>query len=132
MAHTLESILQDTGAGQKALKVFTENSFDAILITDATKETKIVYANKAFKKLTGYDPQEVLGKTPGILQGVGTDKKEIARLDKALKADGRFEGKAINYRKDGTPFIMHWRVLPVSVGKKTKFWIAIQREGFAI
>ena len=103
MAHTLESILQDTGAGQKALKVFTENSFDAILITDATKETKIVYANKAFKKLTGYDPQEVLGKTPGILQGVGTDKKEIARLDKALKADGRFEGKAINYRKDGTP-----------------------------
>ena len=132
MAHTLESILQDTGAGQKALKVFTENSFDAILITDATKETKIVYANKAFKKLTGYDPQEVLGKTPGILQGVGTDKNEITRLDKALKADGRFEGKAINYRKDGTPFIMHWRVLPVSVGKKTKFWIAIQREGFAI
>ena len=132
MAHTLESILQDTRAGQKALKVLTENSFDAILITDATKETKIVYANKAFKKLTGYDPQEVLGKTPGILQGVGTDKKEIARLDKALKADGRFEGKAINYRKGGTPFIMHWRVLPVSVGKKTKFWIAIQREGFAI
>ncbi|MFT6438016.1 MAG: PAS domain S-box-containing protein, partial [Candidatus Azotimanducaceae bacterium] len=36
------------------LKVLAENSFDSILITDATTEGKIIYANKAFKKLTGY------------------------------------------------------------------------------
>ena len=129
MASSLEKALEDTEASLKALKVLTENSYDSILITDAIDGAKIIYANKAFKKLTGYDPEEVLGKTPKILQGLGTDKKEIARLAEALKNDSRFEGKAINYRKDGAPFIMQWRVLPVSVGLQTRFWIAIQREG---
>ncbi len=128
MANSLEKVLQDTEASLKTLKALTDNSFDSILITDAIGGAKIVYANKAFKKLTGYDPHEVLGKSPAILQGPATDKKEIARLAKALRKDGRFEGRAINYRKDGTPFIMNWRVLPVSVGAQTKFWVAIQRE----
>ena len=34
--------------------------------------------------------------------------------------------------KDGTPFIMYWRVIPAKVGKNTKVWIAIQREGSSI
>jgi PAS domain S-box-containing protein len=114
------------------LKVLAANSFDSILITDATTSGKITYANKAFKKLTGHDPSEVIGKTPRILQGPGTDKTVINRLALALKSGGKFEGKAINYKKDGTPFIMYWRVLPIRVGKKIEAWIAIQREGSAI
>jgi PAS domain S-box-containing protein len=114
------------------LKVLAENSFDSILITDATVKGKITYANKAFKKLTGYDQSEIIGKTPRILQGSGTDKKVIDRLAIALKSGGKFEGKAINYRKDGTPFIMYWRVLPIKVGKKIEAWLAIQREGSVI
>ena len=47
----------------------------------------------------------------------------------AIKDGGRFEGKAINYKKDGTPFIMYWRVLPIKVGKEIQAWVAIQREG---
>jgi PAS domain S-box-containing protein len=114
------------------LRVLAENSFDSILITDATAEGKIIYANKAFKKLTGYDSSDVIGQTPRILQGVGTDKKVIDRLALALKAGKKFEGKAINYKKDGTPFIMYWRVLPIKVGKKIESWVAIQREGSSI
>jgi PAS domain S-box-containing protein len=128
----LEKILQQADVSLKVLKVLMENSFDSILITDATVSGKIIYANKAFKKLTGYDPSEVIGKTPRILQGIGTDKKVIAQLAQCLKDDDRFEGKAINYKKDTTPFIMHWRVLPVKVGKNTKVWVAIQREGTGI
>ena len=66
------------------------------------------------------------------MQGAATDKKVIARLVDALKSDGRFEGKAINYKKNGTPFIMYWRVLPVKVGNKTRLWVAIQREGSVV
>ena len=111
------------------LKVLVENSFDSILITDATTEGEVMYANKAFKKLTGYDPSEVIGKTPRILQGVDTDEKVIDRLTLALKSGTEFEGEAINYKKDGSPFIMFWRVLPIKVGKKIEAWVAIQREG---
>jgi len=132
MAATLEKALDDAPVGLKVLQVLTENSYDSILVTDATKDAKIIYANKAFKTLTGYDPSEVIGKTPRILQGPATDKQVIARLAEALKNGGRFEGKAINYKKDGTPFIMHWRVLPAKIGSRTKAWVAVQREGFKI
>ena len=132
MASSLKKVFQNVDISLSVLQVLASNSYDSILITDATKDAKIIYANKAFKTLTGYDPSEVIGKTPKILQGAATDKTVIARLLDALKRDGRFEGKAINYKKNGTPFIMHWRVLPVKVGKHTKVWVAIQREGFAI
>ncbi len=56
----------------------------------------------------------------------------IARLSDALKSGGKFEGKAINYKTDGTPFVMYWRVLPIKVGKKVAAWVAIQREGAVI
>ena len=132
MAIDKKNVLSDKTAGLPLLKVLAENSFDSILITDASKEGKIIFANKAFKKLTGYSPAEAIGKTPRILQGPGTDTKVIARLSSALKSGGKFEGKAINYKKDGTPFIMYWRVLPIKVGKRIEAWIAIQREGASI
>jgi PAS domain S-box-containing protein len=128
----IETSLGTTETSLTLLKVLAANSFDSILVTDATASGKIIYANKAFKKLTGHDPSDVIGKTPRILQGKGTDKKVIDRLAAALKSGGKFEGKAINYKKDGTPFIMYWRVLPIKVGRKIQSWVAIQREGSAI
>ena len=132
MAQTLGKTTEKTETSLALLKVLAENSFDSILITDATAAGKITYANRAFKKLTGYDAAEVIGKTPRILQGAGTDKKVIKRLAETMKAGKKFEGKAINYKKDGTPFIMYWRVLPIKVGKKIEGWVAIQREGSII
>ena len=132
MSSAIEKSLGKSETSLTLLKVIAENSFDSIVITDATASGKIVYANKAFKKLTGHNPSDVIGKTPRILQGAATDKKVINRLAVALKSGGKFEGKTINYRKDGTPFIMYWRVLPVKVGRKIEAWLAIQREGSVI
>ena len=132
MASLIEKTIGKTEVSLALLKVLTENSFDSILVTDASIRGKIIYANKAFKKLTGHDPAAVVGKSPKILQGAGTDKKVIARLANALKTGRKFEGKAINYKKDGTPFIMYWKVLPIKVGRKIEAWVAIHREGSVI
>jgi PAS domain S-box-containing protein len=132
MSSLFGKVFQDADISLNVLQVLVTNTYDSILITDASKDAKIVYANKAFKTLTGYDPSEVIGKTPRILQGSATDRRVITRLTDSLKRGGRFEGKAINYKKNGTPFIMYWRVLPVKVGNQVKFWVAIQREGFVI
>jgi PAS domain S-box-containing protein len=132
MASTIEKALGNQDTSLALLKVLAENSFDSILMTDATVEGKIIYANKAFKKLTGYNPEDVIGRTPRILQGEGTDKTVIDRLAAALRAGQKFEGKAINYKKDGTPFIMYWKVLPIKVGRNIEAWVAIQREGSVI
>jgi len=129
MSSAIDKVIDNDEINTALLRVLADNSFDSIVITDATVQGKIIYANKAFKKLTGYDPSDVIGKTPRILQGVGTDKKVIGRLAVALKSGKKFQGKTINYKKDGTPFIMYWRVSPIRVGKTTEAWIAIQREG---
>lgn len=128
MSDTFEKLMNGADGGLALLQVLAENSFDSILITDASTEGKIIYANEAFEKLTGHDPSSVIGKTPRILQGPGTDEKVIARISNAMKSGGKFEGKAINYKKDGTPFIMYWRVLPIEIAKKITAWVAIQRE----
>ena len=64
MASIIEKTIGKTETSLALLKVLTENSFDSILVTDASVRGKIIYANKAFKKLTGHDPAEVVGKTP--------------------------------------------------------------------
>tara|TARA_B100001175_G_C18935317_1_gene368776 strand:+ start:31 stop:429 length:399 start_codon:yes stop_codon:yes gene_type:complete len=129
---TIEKTLGNNAISIAMLKVLVENSFDSILITDSTAQGKIIYANKSFKKLTGHEPSEVIGKTPRILQGVGTDKEVIENLTNSLKSGKKFEGKAINYKKNGTPFIMYWKVLPIIIDKKIQAWVAIQREGSVI
>ncbi|MDZ7643789.1 MAG: PAS domain S-box protein [Woeseiaceae bacterium] len=132
MSDKFEELMNGADGGLALLEVLAENSFDSILITDASTGGKIIYANEAFEKLTGHDPSSVIGKTPRILQGPGTDEKVIARLANAMKSGEKFEGKAINYKKDGTPFIMYWRVLPIEVARKITAWVAIQREGSVI
>ncbi|NNE18266.1 MAG: PAS domain S-box protein [Myxococcales bacterium] len=128
MSNSIRQALETDDDNLALLKVLADNSFDSILVTDATKAGKIIYVNKAFTKLTGYGQDEVIGQTPRILQGTGTDRKVIKELATALSAGRKFEGKAINFKKDGSPFIMHWRVLPVKVGGKIRAWVAIQRE----
>jgi PAS domain S-box-containing protein len=132
MTKSLNKTIGDSEISLSVLQVLADNSFDSVLITDATKAGKIIYANKAFNKLTGYGVDEVVGKTPRILQGSATDKKVLERLGKSLQSGKRFEGSAINYKKNGSPFIMHWRVVAVKIGKNTKVWLAIQREGTSV
>ncbi|MEI8334461.1 MAG: response regulator, partial [Chloroflexota bacterium] len=62
---------------QRALRESADNFhafFDAVadIIVVGTPDGRIIYANKAFKKLTGHDPSAVIGKDPRILQGPGT------------------------------------------------------------
>ena len=128
MSDTFEKLMNGADGGLALLQVLAENSFDSILITEASAEGKIIYANDAFEKLTGHEPSSVIGKTPRILQGPETDEKVITKLSDALKSGGKFEDKAINYKKDGTPFMMYWRVVPIEVAKKIVAWVAIQRE----
>jgi PAS domain S-box-containing protein len=131
MASSLIDALGTEKGGLTLLKLLADNSFDSILVTDASAKGRIVYANKAFKKLTGHDPADVVGKDPRILQGPGTDRKVIDRLAAAIKAGGRFEGRAVNYKKDGTPFIMNWRMFPLKDAGKIIAWVAIQREALS-
>jgi diguanylate cyclase (GGDEF)-like protein/PAS domain S-box-containing protein len=107
-----------------------ESSYDSVLITDANLDfPTIVYVNRAFCRMTGYEPDEVLGRTPSLLQGERTDRRVTRRLRESLEAGRAFEGRTVNYRKSGEPFYIEWRTSPVvdDDGHVTHY-IAVQRD----
>ena len=128
MSRSITHSLPSASAALSLLETLLKHSYDAVLITDAATDQKIVYVNTAFEQLTGYRFEEILGKSPKLLQGPSTDRAELARLGSLLREGKPFEGQAINYRKDGTPFMMSWRVEPVRVESNIVAWLAIQRE----
>lgn len=106
-----------------------EHSFDAIMITKAEPGYPIIYVNDAFTEITGYSPKEVMGKTPEILQGPKTDAAVLNRLRQDLAAGNLFHGEAVNYRKDGSEFIMEWKIVPIrNENDETSHYLAIQRD----
>lgn len=91
-------------------------SGEAVLITDARLEAPgphIVFVNDAFLSMTGYAADEVIGKSPRILQGPKTDRDVLDRLRDALMQGKAFEGEAINYRKDRSEYLQKWRIAPI-------------------
>lgn len=108
---------------------------DAVLITDARLDLpgpSIVYANPAFCAMTGYAPEDLKGQTPRLLQGPQTDLALMQHLKSQLAAGQPFVGETVNYRKDGTPFRMHWSINAYPSSDAPKYFIAIQRDVTAL
>ncbi len=104
-------------------------TFDAIMITTAEKGYPIVFINKAFSEISGYKQHEYAGRSPSFLQGSKTDRAVLDRLSENLRAGSPFHGEAVNYRKDGSEFIMEWKVIPFTSNEgKITHYIAIQRD----
>ncbi len=121
-----------TEVSLRLLESAVEQTKEAVVITDAELDLpgpRILFINPAFTRMTGYNEEEVLGKTPRILQGPLTDKSVLSRLRENLERGKVFEGETINYRKDGKAFNLEWQIAPVrnTTGKITHF-VAIQHD----
>lgn len=81
-----------------AASVF-RNASEAILITDG--ENRIVDANPAFTRITGYSRDEVLGANPRLLRSGNQSADFYREMWSALNADGHWRGEIWNRRKNG-------------------------------
>ena len=86
---------------RRAAAVF-DNTLDGVMITDRTK--RIVAVNRSFMQITGYDADEVLGKTPNILQSQRHDQVFYDRIWQELVESGHWRGEIWNRRKSGELF----------------------------
>lgn len=106
---------------------------DAVLITEAEPihlpGPRILYVNEAFTKMTGYLPEEVIGKTPRILQGPKTDRDILKELKEKLENWQSCDFDLINYTKEGEEFWVNISIVPVA-NEKGWFthWISVQRD----
>lgn len=74
----------------------------AVLVTDLSLH--IVFASSNLSKLSGYLPEEVIGKTPKLFQGKDTSNESKAVIRKAIHELKPFAITLLNYSKAGTPY----------------------------
>ena len=108
-------------------------AFDAFLqgvtITDPNRAgNPVVYANEGFTRLTGYGPDEVLGRNCRFLQGKDTAPDTVARLREAVRAGRPCLVEVLNYRKDGTPFWNALSIAPIVEDDRVTHFVGVQTD----
>jgi PAS domain S-box-containing protein len=83
------------------------------LADPALPDCPIVHASQGFLDLTGYPPEEVLGRSCRFLQGPATDRSAVAALAAGIRAAQPVTQRLLNYKKNGSPFWNSVHVTPV-------------------
>jgi PAS domain S-box-containing protein len=101
---------------------------DCVIITDALG--RIIWANTAAQKMSGYSLVEMLGQKPGvILQGANTDPLTVADISRALAAGESVQCDIMNYHKSGRAYWIDMAISPIrDASGKVESFISISRE----
>jgi putative two-component system response regulator len=116
----------------RVLERAVESLAEGVVVTDAELDPPgpaITYVNPAMTRLTGYSAEELVGETPRILQGPETDRDVLDRLRESLERGEAFTGETVNYRKDGSAYVVRWTLTPVTDedGEVRRF-VGVQRD----
>ncbi len=106
---------------------------DLVIITEAAPfdepGPRIVFVNEAFERRTGYQRQEVIGRSPRLLQGPRTERSSLDRIRQALGQWQPVRVDLLNYRKDGRPFWVDLEISPVwDHQRHLTHWVAVGRD----
>jgi PAS domain S-box-containing protein len=83
-----------------------------MIITDPHQpDNPIIFANRAFAEMTGYELDELVGRNCRFLQGPETNRDSIADVRDGIAERREVATEVLNYRKDGSTF---WNALFVS------------------
>lgn len=74
-------------------------SGEAILVSD--RENRIIMVNPAFTRLTGYLPEDVIGRNPRLLSAGRSSPQEYAEMWDSIRSRGFWQGEIWDRRKDG-------------------------------
>ncbi|MCU0615527.1 MAG: PAS domain S-box protein [Gemmatimonadaceae bacterium] len=74
-----------------------------VVITDAPGN--VLWVNEGFRRMTGYELTELVGRRPGpLLQGPDTDAATVRVMHDALEHERPFLVEVLNYSRDGSPY----------------------------
>jgi hypothetical protein len=113
-----------------SLKTMIAASPIAAVISDPRlPDNPIVECNAAFAALTGYSPEEIIGRNCRFLTGPGTEPELTETLRASIRERRPALVDILNYRKDGTPFRNAVLVAPIfGVSGKLEYFLGSQME----
>ncbi len=131
-SRSLYELNENLQENARLLEATVVNAKDGVIITTANLEEggpEILYVNEAFTRISGYEPDEVIGKTPRILQGPNTNREELDIMKAKLSQGKSYAGELLNYTKDGDEYWLDISVTPIrnKAGEVTHF-TAIERN----
>jgi len=106
---------------EPAFRRYIEQCPDAVLVTDTAG--RIVYANPAFERMTGYASSELAGRTPALLKSGMHEADFYRELWSALLAGREFRALFANRKKSGEPYYEDKIIRPLfdADGRATHF-----------
>ena len=119
LATTLNTMLQTIGDNEKDLQRLlqaVEQSPSSILITDT--QGRIEYVNPTFLNNTGYERDEVIGKTPAVIQSGNTSDDTYKSLWNTISNGEIWHGELENKRKNGEFYWEHVSISPIFDSEK--------------
>lgn len=90
---------KEVEAQAKLAMLVHRHSSEAMVVTDP--EGKLISVNPAFTQITGYQPEEVIGKKLSILSSGRHDAAFYQKMWAAIHTTGSWEGDIWNRRKNG-------------------------------
>ncbi len=107
----LMRMLRENINQRERLATAIEQSAETIVVTD--REGRIEYVNPAFERITGYTPDEAIGKTPRILKSGQHPDCFYRTMWQTLNRGDVWKGRLVNKRKDGTLYTEDASISPV-------------------
>lgn len=109
------SLLNEFQQAQKILRLRDRaiaSASNGIIITDPRQpDNPIIFCNPAFETITGYSPEEAIGRNCRFLQGPESDPIITEQIRHAIRNHIECQVVVKNYRKNGT---MYWSELTIS------------------
>lgn len=111
----------------RTIRAFLQHPPHAVVVTDALQRIQVV--NAGFTAMTGYAPEQALGRFPNFLQGPQTSLESRQAIRRQVEKQERYEGVVVNYRANGELYRCRVEIDPVfdTTGRVVNF-IAFESE----
>jgi PAS domain S-box-containing protein len=119
-----------SGLIPQVLSAILDECVNGVTLADPDLEdAPIVYANKAFERLTGYSQEDIIGHNCRFLQGEDREQQARYEIAEAMKKHEVLEVTLRNYKKDGTLFHNRLKITPL-LDKKNRvlYYLGVQYD----
>ncbi|MEY3189972.1 MAG: hypothetical protein RIS10_89 [Pseudomonadota bacterium] len=121
---------KDSGLIPQVLSAILDECVNGVTLADPDLEdAPIIYANKAFERLTGFGQEDIIGYNCRFLQGEDRDQPARFIIAEAMKKHEGVEVTLRNYKKDGTLFHNRLKITPL-FDKKNRviYYLGVQYD----